>query len=236
MEFPLVAMIARAGWVARSLMVLLLAESIVSWAIIIHRFLYLGAAAKFNRRFQDSYEGMRSLVECKDPGSGMGHSTLAQMARITAGEFNRILDDANQQTGAKDWSFYLQNQFAMVSEKMDAVISTLSAKLDKGVFLLAIISSSAPFLGLLGTVWGIMDSFYEIGNQGSASLPVVAPGIAEALIMTAIGLVVAIPAVFFYNFFMHRVARLEDEMDEFKEHLCSRLRREIFSLIYAGRK
>jgi biopolymer transport protein TolQ len=95
------------------------------------------------------------------------------------------------------------------------------------------ISSIAPFLGLLGTVWGIMNSFYEIGSQGSASLPVVAPGIAEALITTIVGLGVAIPALFFYNYCNHKAERAADDMEEFKELLVVRLRREIFSAFFA---
>jgi biopolymer transport protein TolQ len=114
-------------------------------------------------------------------------------------------------------------------------VSEVVRSLDRGIVILAIASSVAPFLGLLGTVWGIMDSFFEIGNQGSASLPVVAPGIAEALVVTAIGLAVAIPAVLFYNYFVHRVDRLENEMDDFKNMLFSHLKRDIFNTLYSGK-
>jgi biopolymer transport protein TolQ len=106
--------------------------------------------------------------------------------------------------------------------------------LDKGLVILAISSSVAPFIGLLGTVWGIMNSFYQIGDQGSASLPVVAPGIAEALIATILGLAVAIPAVLFYNYYMHRVERIENEMDEVKNLLQSHLKRDLFNLLYGN--
>jgi biopolymer transport protein TolQ len=122
----------------------------------------------------------------------------------------------------------------MASERMESEISSRMRTLDSGLSMLAIISSVAPFLGLLGTVWGIMDSFFEIGNQGNASLPVVAPGIAEALITTIVGLVVAIPAVFFYNHFVHSVERIEDELYEAKDMLLLRLRRNIFKLLYGG--
>ena len=80
-----------------------------------------------------------------------------------------------------------------------------------------------------------MDSFFEIGNQGSASLPVVAPGIAEALVVTAIGLAVAIPAVLFYNYFAHRIDRIENEMDEFKNLMFTHLKRDIFNTLYSGK-
>jgi biopolymer transport protein TolQ len=89
---------------------------------------------------------------------------------------------------------------------------------------------------LLGTVWGIMNSFFEIGNQGSASLPVVAPGIAEALVVTLVGLAVAIPAVLFYNYFIHRVERIENEVGEFKNILFSHVKRDILSVLYGDKQ
>jgi biopolymer transport protein TolQ len=81
-----------------------------------------------------------------------------------------------------------------------------------------------------------MDSFYEIGNQGSASLPVVAPGIAEALVVTLVGLAVAIPAVLFYNYFVHQVDRVENEMSEYKSLMFSHLKRDILSVLYRDKQ
>jgi biopolymer transport protein TolQ len=150
-------------------------------------------------------------------------------------EFRRILEDAQANSNVKDWSFFLQNQFLMADERLNSLVPAITGRSEKGIFLLAIISSISPFLGLLGTVWGIMNSFFEIGNQGSASLPVVAPGIAEALITTIVGLAVAIPAVFFYNYFIHKVERIENELEEFKDILILRLKREMFNLLYGGR-
>jgi biopolymer transport protein TolQ len=162
-------------------------------------------------------------------------SPLGMVCKIGLAEFRRILKDAHDLTGVKDWSFFLQSQFGMAMERIDTKFSEVLRALDRGIVMLAIASSVAPFLGLLGTVWGIMDSFFEIGNQGSASLPVVAPGIAEALVVTAIGLAVAIPSVLFYNYFVHRVDRIENEMDEFKNMLFSHLKRDIFNTIYSGK-
>jgi biopolymer transport protein TolQ len=123
----------------------------------------------------------------------------------------------------------------MAADSLESSLMGLISPFTYGIFLLAMISSIAPFLGLLGTVWGIMNSFYEIGNQGSASLPVVAPGIAEALITTIVGLAVAIPALFFYNFFNNRSEQIEIEMEEFRDQLMVRLRRELFNLLYTER-
>ena len=160
---------------------------------------------------------------------------MGTVAKMGVAEFRRILDDARKLTGVRDWSFFLQTQFGMAVERINSKTSELGRNLDKGIIILAIASSVSPFLGLLGTIWGIMNSFFEIGNQGSASLPVVAPGIAEALIVTLMGLAVAIPAVLFYNYFVHRVDRIENEIDEFKNLLFSHLKRDIFTVLYTDK-
>jgi biopolymer transport protein TolQ len=163
-------------------------------------------------------------------------SPIGRLGTKGVGEFKRILDDSTSHTGIRDWPFFMQNQFAIALERIDTAFSEMSRRLDSGLILLAISSSVCPFLGLLGTVWGIMDSFYEIGNQGSASLPVVAPGIAEALVVTLVGLAVAIPAVLFYNYFVHRVDRVENEIDEFKSLMFSHLKRDVLSVLYRDKQ
>jgi biopolymer transport protein TolQ len=235
MDIPVLNMIIRSGWVARIILVLLASFSLLTWAIIFNRWAFLSRAARLNRRYRKQFMDLPAITDVERLGSGMEKSPLAQLGKLCHAEYRRILDDARSHKGVTDWSFYLQNQFHMASERLSAAATTLSSQLDSGLFLLAIISSVAPFLGLLGTVWGIMNSFYEIGNQGSASLPVVAPGIAEALITTIVGLAVAIPAVFFYNIFIHKSGRVEDEMDEFSDQLLLRLKREMFGMLYRER-
>jgi biopolymer transport protein TolQ len=188
-----------------------------------------------NKRFRRFFDKLKSFNQIEKAEKKIVDCPLGNLGKVGFAEYNRIIDDAKTHTAVQDWSFYLQNQFTMASERVSAAAAGISAKLDRGVFLLAIVGSIAPFLGLLGTVWGIMNSFYEIGNQGSASLPVVAPGIAEALITTIVGLAVAIPSVFFYNIFIHRTERIEDEMDEFNDNLLMLLKRELFNLLY-GKK
>ncbi|MBD3421921.1 MAG: hypothetical protein GF398_17560 [Chitinivibrionales bacterium] len=227
-------MIIRSGWVARLILVLLSFLSVIVIAVILNRLLFLRSIQKLNKKFRSSYATIGNLVDLEQIDSKFGHSPLSRIGRASAGEYKRIISDAKAHTNVKDWSFYLQNQFAIASEHLESLLISLCARLDHGLFLLAIISSVAPFIGLLGTVWGIMNSFFEIGNQGSASLPVVAPGIAEALITTIIGLAVAIPSVFFYNYLNHRAERIEDELYDFKELLFARMKRELFSLLYGG--
>jgi biopolymer transport protein TolQ len=214
---------------------MLMILSLITWAIIFNRFFVLSRVRAGNGLFRRMYESLKRVSDIENMDKKVLESPMAQMGRAGASEYRRILEDARSHTGVKDWSFFLQNQFTMAQDKLESIFSALIQPFDKGVFLLAMISSIAPFMGLLGTVWGIMNSFYEIGNQGSASLPVVAPGIAEALITTVVGLAVAIPALFFYNYFNHRAERIENEMDEFKDVLLVRVKREIFNLLYTER-
>jgi len=234
-HIPIFDMIGRAGLVARIILILLGLFSIMTWAIIFNRFAYLRKVKSGNKAFLRGYASVISLTDIEKMPKTSTESLLGTVCKIGAAEFRRILKDSHDLTGVKDWSFFLQNQFGMAVERIDTKFSEVVRSLDRGVILLAIASSVAPFLGLLGTVWGIMDAFFEIGNQGSASLPVVAPGIAEALVVTAVGLAVAIPAVLFYNYFVHRVDRIENEMDDFKNLLFSHLKRDIFNTLYSGR-
>ncbi len=232
MNTPIMEMILRSGWVARVILIILGIFSVVTWAVIFNRFFYLGRAAKGNRLFLQKYAGIKLLADVEKLDRGLLASPVGRLAAKGVMEFKRILDDSSSHTGIRDWSFFIENQFSIALERIDTAFSEMSRRLDSGVIFLAISSSVCPFLGLLGTVWGIMDSFYEIGNQGSASLPVVAPGIAEALVVTLVGLSVAIPAVLFYNYFVHRVDRVENEMDEFKSLMFSHLKRDILSVLY----
>jgi biopolymer transport protein TolQ len=236
MDIPVLNMILRSGWVAKLILLLLVFSSFISWGIIANRFFYLSATKKMNRKISDLFKKLNSINDIKSVDTQYKNTAMGSLSRTGLSEYNRILEDAKVHSGVTDWSFYLQNQFYMVQERLAAEVGRLSRKQDWGLYLLAVISSSAPFMGLLGTVWGIMNAFYDIGNQGSASLAVVAPGIAEALITTIAGLIVAIPAVIFYNIFLHKVERIEDELDEFSDHLFLRLKRELFNLLYTSKK
>lgn len=235
MNIPVIAMIVRSGWVARIILLLLGLFSLITWAVIFNRALYFNKIRVLNKKFRRMFDSMKSFKQIEAMSADFEQCPLGQLGKASLYEYRRIIADAQAHQGVQDWSFYLQNQFFMATEQLKARGANLASRLDYGCFLLAIVSSVAPFLGLLGTVWGIMNSFFEIGNQGSASLPVVAPGIAEALITTIVGLAVAIPSVFFYNMFIHRAERVEDEMDEFSEHLLHRLKRELFNLLYGKR-
>jgi len=234
MNVPVVEMVERSGWIARMILIVLGIFSIAAWTIIINKYFVLKKAAQGNRAFLKKYVGTSPVTDIESMKPEELDSPLGVLGKTGVDEYKRIISDSQLLTDVKDWSFLIQNQFAMAVEKLEMKFSETVRYLDKGVVFLAITSSIAPFIGLLGTVWGIMNSFYQIGDQGSASLPVVAPGIAEALIATILGLAVAIPAVFFYNYYMHRVERLENQMDEFKNLLQSHIKRDVFNLLYGN--
>jgi biopolymer transport protein TolQ len=235
-DIPVVAMIIRSGWVARIILLLLALLSVLTWAIVLNRWLVLKKNRGLNKSFKKLFESIKSVADLEKIDEKVAKGPLGILGRLAAAEFKRILSDAHSDTGLKDWSFYLESQFTMVSDRLSSAISTMEERFHQGLVLLAMSSSIGPFLGLLGTVWGIMDSFYEIGEQGSASLPVVAPGIAESLITTIVGLVVAIPALFFYNIFVNRAANVTNEMDAYSEQISLRLKREIFALLYRSKR
>jgi biopolymer transport protein TolQ len=236
MDIPVMNMIVRSGWVARLMLFILAALSILTWAIIFNRFWYLARIKGALRGLRRAFDSPGPVRDLENVEPALARSLPYLLVKAGLAEYRRILDDARAASELKDWSFFLQSQFQMVNEKFESASLDISRRIGAGFVLLAIASSVAPLVGLLGTVWGIMNSFYQIGSQGSASLPVVAPGIAEALITTIIGLAVAIPALFFYNFFVGRAEAYEDEIEELKTTLASKIKRDIFTLLFGEGK
>lgn len=234
MDIPVIAMVMRSGWVARLVLLILAVFSVVSWGIVINRLLCYAAVGRMHRRVRGALEGGGRLAEMGALDPRAQRSPMGMLVGAGADEHRRILADVGTHTRVTDWSFFLESQFAMAGERLDSIVSSGVGRLDRGLVHLAVMSSASPLLGLFGTVWGVMNSFFQIGNQGSASLPVVAPGIAEALITTVIGLAVAIPALLFYNLFGHRVERIEDELATARQTVALRLRRDVLEKLYGG--
>ncbi len=189
-DFSLLALFARASLVVKLVMILLLLASFWSWAVIIRKFLTFGwarrEAAGFDRAFW-SGEPLDELYE------KIGPEPKGAAERIFAAgmlEWRR---------SHKDDGVLIPGAAARIDRSMDVAIAKRADTLQSGLPILATIGSTAPFIGLFGTVWGIKTAFEEIAISQNTSLAVVAPGIAEALVATALGLFAAIPAVIFYN-------------------------------------
>jgi biopolymer transport protein TolQ len=202
-------LVLSAGPVAKAVLAILLVFSIVSWALVVEKWWHFRRVKRDTLGFLKVYrDGRRSSAVA---GAAKKHreSPLAQL--YTA---------AYQEITGLDEPLVEAAEFGPDSaEAADRAMRRAAmlevARLERYLPFLATTASAAPFIGLFGTVWGIMTAFHGIGIQGSASLAVVAPGISEALIATAFGLAAAIPAVIAYNFFINRVKHWAAEMDAF---------------------
>ena len=204
------------GPVVKAVLLLLIFMSVFSWAIIYTKFRLLKSSSKKSVAFLNLYhsnEDMRALLSFSEKvGGPVAELFRAGYAEVVKTEKSRGESDP-QQNG--DISSRAES-VDLVERALNRAMTAEASKLEKSLVFLATTGSSAPFIGLFGTVWGIMNSFIGLaGSKGVPSLEVVAPGIAEALIATAIGLAAAIPATVAYNYFVSQVRAMEVEMENF---------------------
>jgi len=200
MENSAIQLILQAGLVVKAVLLLLLFFSVVSWAIIFFKHRY------FSRGNKETAIFLRAYQSAKDT-QGLYQATKKLMISPIANVFKSVYMH-EMHRGTTETKRLLRRYEALET-----------AKLEKYLNFLATTGSTTPFIGLFGTVWGIMNSFRGIGASGAASLAVVAPGIAEALIATAAGLAAAIPAVIAYNYYLSMAKRMIVEMEDFSEEL-----------------
>ncbi|HOJ13023.1 MAG TPA: MotA/TolQ/ExbB proton channel family protein [Deltaproteobacteria bacterium] len=215
----LATMIVDADPVVKLVLLVLVVFSVFSWGIIIQKWVTLSRARKRAHGILEAAMGASGLAKIKDAATKAGECPLAHVLAEGMDELARLTARA----GAISQPML---------ENVDARLMNASARqvmaLSHGLGFLASISNASPFIGLFGTVWGIMDSFRHIGIMGSANLATVAPGISEALVATAAGLFVAIPATLFYNYFTSLVTTSSGQMDQFRVDLVNLLRRGAF--------
>jgi biopolymer transport protein TolQ len=207
------ALVASSGPFAKFILVALLAVSAYSWAIIWSRLRLYGRIERANRDFQAAFRRLQPGADSRLMCEQHPNSMLARVA--LAGQ--RALDQHAVTAGA---SPTLRYEFAQ--RAMDRAANDEAGRLERHVGFLATAGSVSPFIGLMGTVWGVMSAFLNIGAQGSASLVVVAPGIAEALIATVAGLAAAIPAVVAYNHLLGRLRDLSNATAQFASEFLDR--------------
>ncbi len=201
--------ISRADPVVKLTLLVLLAFSLVSWAIIVFKALVLTRARRASNRFTTFFWSSSSFDEAFNAVEQFGGSPVAQVFRAGFSEMKK----ANEKR-AKGMEGKLST-VDVVSRAMRRETTIQIAAAERLIPFLATVGSSSPFIGLFGTVWGIMRAFQTIGITGETSLQSVGPHISEALIATAVGLFAAIPAVMFYNFFVGRLRALSQSMDNF---------------------
>lgn len=212
-------LIFEASWVVQLVLLLLMAASVSSWAVIIFKYRELHKADEQTVEFLEAYLE-RPLDAAYSAAKQLPASPLS--AVFTAGY--RELAQIEKVSGSGSSGVTLE-QVEGVVKRLSWIQTAEGHRLEWGLSFLATVGSAAPFVGLFGTVIGIMNSFREIGASGSASLAVVAPGIAEALVATAVGLFAAIPAVIAYNYASARVTHLIERLDAFRVQYDEGLRR-----------
>jgi len=200
MQDSAIQLILQAGLVVKGVLITLLFFSVVSWAIIFYKHRYFSRANKESAQFLQVYRTTKQPHEIFQATRGMMISPIANLFR------SAYTDELHKE----------KSETKRVLRRYGALES---AKLEKYLNFLATTGSTTPFIGLFGTVWGIMNSFRSIGAAGAASLTVVAPGIAESLIATAAGLAAAIPAVIAYNYYLSMARRMIIDMEDFAEEL-----------------
>lgn len=217
MEISFLSLIAQASLLAKAVLLILLVMSVTSWALMLHKWLIIRAGLAKAAEGMERFNRARDLREAVQSLGGDPDSPLYTVAHEGVTEFNR-----SKEAGTTE-DVVVDNVRRSLRQGVNMEMSRLTASLS----YLATAANTAPFIGLFGTVWGIMSTFHAIGAMKSASLATVAPGISEALIATAMGLVVAIPATVGYNSFLGRLDQLETRLVNFAGMFLNRVQREL---------
>jgi len=218
------AMFATTGLVVKLVLLVLLYFSVVSWAIIFYKLLQVHRANNESERFLEFFWKAKRFDAINAQLDRFTNSPLTILFNEGYGELKKLMEKDEEKEDPTVISTDLGG-IDNISRALRRATTKEITRLEKYLTFLATTGSTAPFIGLFGTVWGIMTAFKGIGETGSASLAVVAPGIAEALIATAIGLVAAIPAVMGYNHFQNKIRVLSGEMDSFSTEFLNIVQR-----------
>jgi len=221
-NFSIVSMFMRADIVVKAVMILLLLASLWSWTIIFNKLLAISSLKRKARRFEKLFWSGQSLDELYQQFAARNDHPLAAMFIAGLREWRRGFESngglrESMIPGVKD----------RIEKAMSVTILRETDGIEKQLGILATIGSVSPFVGLFGTVWGIMNSFSAIAARHDTTLAVVAPGIAEALFATAMGLLAAIPAVIFYNRFVAEIGRYVNSLDAFADEYSAILSRQL---------
>jgi biopolymer transport protein TolQ len=207
-------LIVGAGPMVKFVMLVLVLASVFCWAIILAKYFVFKEAKKETELFLDRFYEGENWDQLMKGMESYSNSPLAHLFRAACHEIEKGGGKGKESLA-----------FENVIRSLRRAITAETTRLEKAVYFLATTGSTAPFIGLFGTVWGIMTSFQNIGSTGVANLAVVAPGISEALIATAMGLAAAIPAVVAFNYFQARVRLFTSEMESFSSDFINMIKR-----------
>ena len=217
-DFSMFGMFLKSDWVVKLVIILLVIFSIQSWKIIIQKILLINKQRKISKQFENHFWSGISLDELYQQIDDFDQESYSNIFRNIMGEYEKSRLQKNKIDSA-----FIQRLYT----SLDLSIAAEDTSLNKGLSFLASSGSVAPFVGLFGTVWGIMNSFQAIAIAQNTNLAVVAPGIAEALFVTALGLFVAIPSTAFYNMITSRIDTYLSEAESFGKVLVNIISRQV---------
>jgi biopolymer transport protein TolQ len=223
-----------AGPVVQGLLLIMIGLSLVSWAIIISKRKQLKLIQEANESFVDAFWRAASMEDMAKQARTYANSNIASVFLAAFQELQRIAEKTLGAKSSKEMAEVGSDSSTRLTgiDNLERTIRKVSdaeiAKAESNLSFLATVGSTSPFIGLLGTVVGIMTSFHQIAASGSASLAVVAPGISEALFATAVGLFAALPAVAAYNYFVGQVKRIEMDVASFGSDFLNVAKRNFF--------
>ncbi len=227
-QHGIMSLITNAGPVVQAVLVVLLLFSVICWAIIFYKYRMIRAARVQSTKFLKVFWMNHPLETLIRTAKQYPASPLSRLFEAAYEELNRVFKGRGPEKRARNSEGEVVELLGAevygiepIKRALNRAIISETTRLERSITFLATTGSTAPFIGLFGTVWGIMDAFQGIGSRGSASLAVVAPGISEALVATAAGLAAAIPAVVAYNHFVRKVRVMSNEMDNFSSEFLS---------------
>jgi biopolymer transport protein TolQ len=233
-----IELIGNASLMVQLVLLVLLLFSAASWAIIFIKFRYLRKAFKESAYFAEYFWKSRDLSSAFTRAKQFKSSPVARIFRIGYLELKKISQPGVPGMADQSSSDTLKGRISgsdNVQRALRRAINSELTRMSQLVPFLATTGNTSPFIGLFGTVWGIMNSFHGIGVRGSANLAVVAPGISEALIATAAGLAVAIPSVIAFNYFTQKIRIIESELHSFSADFVNIIERDIFNIKRRGK-
>lgn len=225
-------LITSAGPMAQFVLFILAAFSIISWAIMFERHRVISRGDRESAQFLGAFQSTASMAEIRDHAEHYPHSPIAAVFRAGIRQINAMGNPsvADTRSGSEPAAGRKpRDPLASLERVLVRAASEEQSRLERLLPFLATTAAACPFIGLFGTVWGIMNSFRAIGGMGTANLAVVAPGISEALIATAAGLAAAIPAVVGYNYFVNRIRRIGSRLDNFVVDFLIRAEQTLYS-------
>ena len=217
-DFSMFGMFLKSDWVVKLVIILLVIFSIQSWKTIIQKILLINKQRKISKQFENHFWSGISLDELYQQIDDFDQESFSNIFRNIMGEYEKSRLQKNKIDSA-----FIQRLYT----SLDLSIAAEDTSLNKGLSFLASSGSVAPFIGLFGTVWGIMNSFQAIAIAQNTNLAVVAPGIAEALFVTALGLFVAIPSTAFYNMITSKIDTYLSEAESFGKDLINIISRQV---------